>query len=231
MFDPVILTHQEAIDRLVRTVGRIDKRHAANAFVASLASRRLDWRSALGSYAIFQHVRTHTPRVLGHRCTYCGFYTSDEERDLNVLNFERHKWGGVRHDHVEYALLDLEAFVNSEPPTPNGEDIQVFRSLVRVISSVDRRVTSAQLQSHLAGVMKSNKAERDVLIAILGFCGVFGIPAHPGYSDAFVPADERVLPDRHFVDMPYPACWWTGNVGLNRSRLLEYFSHVLPDEA
>ena len=27
--------------------------------------------------------------------------------DANVLNFERHKWGGVRHSSIEYGALDL----------------------------------------------------------------------------------------------------------------------------
>jgi hypothetical protein len=231
MFDPVELTHSDAIARLLRVVERTNRRQMADAFLASLSTRRLDWRSALGSYAVFQHLSKHQPRAVEHRCSECGLYMNTTEYDFNVLNFERHKWGGVRHDRVEYALLDLEIFIGADPPKPTAEDVAIFQRLIRAISSVGRTVTSAQLQSHLAATLKSNKAERDVLIAILGYCGVLGVPAHPGYSDAFVPCEKRLLPDRHFVDMPYPACWWNGETGLNRAKLAEYFSHVLRDEA
>lgn len=231
MFDPVELTHSDAVARLLRAVASTDRRKVSDAFLASLSTRRLDWRSALGSYAVFQHMSSHTPQGLERSCTECALYLHTTANDFNVLNFERHKWGGVRHDRVEYALLDLELFMGIEPPKPAAEDLAIFRTLVHAISSVEPTVSSAKLQSHLASMLKSNKAERDVLVSILGYCGILGTATHPGYSDEFVPSEKRRLPDRHFVDMSYPACWWSGETGLNHAKLAEYFGHVLRDEA
>jgi hypothetical protein len=53
MFDPEPIDHSEIIHKLQESLHLIDKRSVANAFLASLSSRRLDWRSALGSYAVF----------------------------------------------------------------------------------------------------------------------------------------------------------------------------------
>ena len=53
------------------------------------------------------------------------------------------------------------------------------------------------------------------------------VPGHPGYHDAFVPVGGRHLPDRHFTDMAYPACWWRGSDGVNPAALQDYFGHVL----
>jgi hypothetical protein len=39
--------------------------------------------------------------------------------------------------------------------------------------------------------------------------------------------DTKQLPDRGFVDMAYPACWWTGAVGVNRETVLVLFGHLL----
>ena len=169
----------------------------------------------------------HSPLVAERRCAICGLYLNNSDEDLNVLNFERFKWGGVRHDDVLYASFDLNLFLAGEIPTPKPEDVAIFRSLITAISAVPAEVTSATLHTHFAKVLKSNKAEREVIIAILGFCGILGTLEHPGYSDAFIYVSERKLPDRRFVDMSYPACWWRGLVGLNRTKLNEYFGHIL----
>lgn len=227
MFDPVELTHLDGVSRLINAVARTNRRQVADAFLASLSTRRLDWRSALGSYAVFEHMPAHTPHDSERSCPVCGLYLHATPYDFNVLNFMRHKWGGVRHHLVEYALMDLEIFMGIEAPKPVAEDRAIFRSLIRVMSSVGPDVSSAKLQSHLKPLIKSNKGERDVLIAILGYCGILGTAEYPGYSDEFVPSRKRRLPDRHFIDMPYPACWWSGAAGLNQQKLAEYFGHVL----
>ncbi|CAN7449220.1 hypothetical protein [Rhizobacter sp. LjRoot28] len=227
MFEPLELDHAETLKQLSSLVERLNRRKVADAFLASLSSRRLDWRSALGSYAVFQHLPAHNAGTGEHRCQVCGFYLRERVQDLNVLNFERFKWGGVRHDQVAYAALDLGLFLEAAIPSPTVEDIRIFRTMVSAIDAAPSKATSGALHSYFGKVLKSNKAERDVVIAILGFCGILGTPAHPGFSDAFVPIDQRQLPDRHFVDMPYPACWWRAESGINQSKLAEYFGHVL----
>ena len=51
MFDPIRPTHGEAISRLHSVIHRLEPRQVADGFLASLSTRRLDWRSALGSYS------------------------------------------------------------------------------------------------------------------------------------------------------------------------------------
>lgn len=227
MFDNVRIDHDEMLARLGHAVARLDRRRVADAFLASLSSRRLDLRSALGSFAVFEHLPMHAP-VDGTRCATCGLYwQSSEAADLNVLNFERHKWAGVRHDQPLYALLDLELFLREPAMLPSSEDVRIFRELVSAIEAAAPTVTASMLHKCFTGVFKGNKAERDVIVAILGFCGVLETRDHPGYSRRFVPYHERALPGRRFVDMPYPACWWHREAGLRVEALHEYFGHVL----
>lgn len=227
MFDPVTLDHDLAIVQVVELVAKLNRRRVADAFLASLSTRRLDWRSALGSFSVFQHIQAHAPAKEAHHCRICGFHLSSVKHDLNVLNFERFKWGGVRHDQVVYAAMDLSLFLKESVPEPVAADIEIFRSIVAAIDGAPLSISSANLHSRFAKVLKSNKSERDVLVAILGFCGVLETPACSGYSSNFVPVGERRLPDRRFVDMPYPVCWWQGDIGINQKWLLEYFGHVL----
>jgi hypothetical protein len=227
MFDPISSDHDDEISRLLSSIKKLNRRRVADAFLASLTTRRLDWRSALGSYAVFQHFVSHSPQINNGRCSFCGIYSQSCEIDLNILNFERFKWGGVRHDVISYAALDLELFLAEPVANPTVEDIEIFKNILSAIDAVPSNVTSAALQSHLAKTIKSNKAERDILIGILGYCGILGTSLHSGYSATFTPSNMRPLPNRHFVDMPYPVCWWTREDGVNQLLLSEYFGHVL----
>lgn len=227
MFDASKLDHVQWLAKLITAVQQLDRRAVADAFLASLSSRRVEWRSALGSYAVFQHIKAHPPESNGKTCTSCGFDLDGDEEDLNVLNFERHKWGGVRHSQITYAAMDLDLFLQDSISKPRAEDKVIFRNIISALTATSPRVTSAAAQALFSGVVKSNKGERDMIVAILGFCGILGTAAHPGYSNEFVVPKQRKLPDRHFVDMPYPACWWRREDGMNDARLHDYFGHVL----
>jgi hypothetical protein len=228
MFDEVRLSHDDVVKRAIAAVRAVDRENVANAFVASLASRRLELRSALGSFAVLQHFPRHGATTRRGACPVCGEYDRPSEpEDLNVLNFERFKWGGVRHDQPLYAALDLELFARLAAPAPGPDDVRLLTALVDAIEAVPPRESSASLEKHLAKVFKSNKAERDALIAILGLCDILSATGHPGFMRKFVPSSERELPDRHFVDMAYPACWWTGADGVSREALAYWFGHLL----
>jgi hypothetical protein len=227
MFDSEPLDHEHALRDLRESISRLNRQVVADAFLASLSTRRLEWRSALGSYTVFQHMHLHVPAGSVDRCEICGLYLNQTEQDLSAMNFERYKWGGVRHDQVGYAALDLKLFLSMGTPKPVKEDIRIFHSIVSAISTASAEVTSATLQEHFGKLLKSNKAERDVIIAILGFCGILETLGHPGFSDSFIPVNKRTLPNRRYIDMPYPACWWEGRVGVNSVKLNEYFGHAL----
>jgi hypothetical protein len=227
MFDPITLSHSQVVRQTIAAVRAVDRKTVADAFVVSLSSHRLDLRSALGSFAVMQHLPQHKgPKGL-HVCPLCGEWDDDQPRDHNILNFERFKWGGVRHDQPEYASLDLRLFQAAPAVGPDRSDVAVLKSVLKAIQSAPRSTTSAALEKQLAKTFKSNKAERDTVVAILGYCGVFVTTDHTGYLDRFVPSSERALPDRRFVDMPYPACWWQRSDEVNEDALNYWFGHLL----
>lgn len=227
MFDPVQMDHELALRGLESAIRRLDRQRMADAFLSSLSTRRLDWRSGFASYAVFQHMPTHTALKRDSRCDFCGMSPGRPTVDLNVLNFERFKWGGVRHDQVLYAAFDLQQFLKENVSPPRADDVSIFRAIIDSVRAAPGQTTSAELQSHLPKSFKSNKGERDVLVAMLGFAGILSIPGHPSYTDAFVPMSARQSPNRRFVDMSYPACWWVASNELDEAKLGEWFSHIL----
>lgn len=107
---PRALNHDGWVAAARAAVDEVTPEEVGEAFVATLNSRRLDLRSALGSYAVARHLPVHAfSASQSRRCAVCG-PPEFREADLNLLNFERFKWGGVRHDAVEYVAFDLEQF-------------------------------------------------------------------------------------------------------------------------
>ncbi len=187
----------DIVSRANAAVCVVDRRTVANEFVASLSSRRLELRSALGSFAVLQHFPQYTIPRQRDACPVCGVYNRGAERkDLNVLNFERFKWGGVRHDKPLYASLDLQLFQELSRIDPTAGDVAVFKDLLQAIESTPVTKTSATLESISRKVFKSNKAERDNVVGILGLMREFSAcPRIPVIYIGSSPIQSKQCPD------------------------------------
>ena len=232
MFEYIQLSHAESVRRAREAVRQIKRQAVADAFVVSLASRQLELRSALGSFAVHQHLPEHPFEIrtdYSHTrdCAVCGDLNFENDLDLNVLNFERFKWGGVRHDQPAYAGFDLQLFQRLPRVTPTSEDIALFKQLLAAMEAVPAKTNNVKLEKYLAKTIKSNKSERDTVVGILGYCGILATSEHPGFIHSFVPETERHLPQKHNVEMAYPACWWQISEGINKEAVHYWFGHLL----
>lgn len=223
MFDPIELFHDDAVAAARKSVTNADHQTVTQAFIASLGSRRLDLRSALGSYAVGRHLSTH-PLISSPgspSCAYCGAYERSE--DPNLLNFERIKWGGVRHTHPRYIALDLELFSAQEPIAPSESDVAIFASILESARAMGPKARLTDLAKSLSKLLPSNDAERRTLIGILGYAGILIDPNRPGFREHFVPASEREHTRFHKDDWPYPVQWWSGSHGVNEAAVADWF--------
>ncbi len=227
MFDTLDVRHDELVASARQLARAITREHVANAFVASLETRDLPRRSALGSYALTHHLPKHTHDEPRTQCPVCGMYGGPSKIDRSVLNFERFKWAGVRHEQIGYATFDLEQFRSLPPVTPTPAARGLLESLLEAIDAAPQSTTAASLHKVLPASIKANKAERDILVGILGLAGVLRTAEHPGYHEGFVGYRERTPPARRFVDMHYPACWWRREDGTNHAAVEYWFGHFL----
>jgi hypothetical protein len=177
MFDPVRWSHDEVITRLLAEIRSTSPRDVARAFLSSLATRRLELRSALGSYSLFRAFAYHTvqsrPGSDGQVCDRCGWVLMpDSDQDLNILNFERFKWGGVRHNDPLYALLDLREFRAHGRYESHAEGLEILKTIIDTARSMSATSKPRDLERALATLVRSNKAEREILLEILSYCGV-----------------------------------------------------------
>lgn len=226
MFEPLALSHDQAVEAAKRAVNQITMESVSLAFVASLTSRRLDLRSALGSFAVGRHLQKHRKQEMGPNssCTYCGEY--DISADPNIMNFERFKWGGVRHYNPAYIALDLQNFAAQEQLAPKSEDYEILRAIIQTAKAIGPKQRLADLDRALGKTLSSNSAERRTLIGILGYAGILVDQSRPSFLKRFVPCLERERTPWHTDDWPYPVQWWDGSHGVNETALSAWFPDI-----
>lgn len=228
MFDPVSLDHNEIIKWFLRVFDETSKKHIVKCFLSSLSIRRLDWRSGLSSYALGRHCPKHNFSINSNVfCRTCGMIERKEQHNINILNFERFKWGGVRLSDPLYAAFNLEILNKEITPNPTKEDIAIFNEIIETIKYSDQTDKPGHLEKKLASIIKSNNYERRVIIEIMGICGILETENHKGFFDSFVSYTNRPVRPVNKTDWSYPVDWWTGKDGLNESALEFYFSEYL----
>jgi len=192
MFDKISVTHDSLVKATIKARDAVPLRDLARAFLASLSTRLLYLRSAIASYANCSELKPHrfTPHEypdMKYLCGECGATKKESKIDLNVLNFERIKWGGVRHEDLTYNMFDLQQFAREEIPKPNDEDVAIFKKILKTIDSSAAADHPGTLEKRLNGVLPANKDERRTLLEILACLGVlsptrYDRPSH-GKSD------------------------------------------------
>ena len=237
LFDyPSYESHSDTLNRLKNTLSQIDKTDIANAFLFSLSTRRLEYRSALGSYyyakAIPKHEKMDGYHPMTSHCYLCGWYAWKDEPDeldlhcssYNTFNYERYKYGGVRHTQLNYALFDLEQFLKLPKVNPCEEDIRIFKDIMSCVAKLEPKDKVGKLRALITKekVLKSNKDEVSVLLGELGICGILAGNDYPSYDIYFANEYERA-PVEHSNDFDYPVNRWYASDGINIEKLREVF--------
>jgi hypothetical protein len=235
MFDyPKSESHDEVLQRAKQLVSSIDKLDAAHAFLYSLSTRQLQYRSALGSYYYIKSIPLHAQKDRHggkSHCEICNWYGFKEKPDgyelahgVNVFNFERYKWGGVRHDGLTYALFDMEQFLKLPKVMPTNQDAQILRLMIEAAKSMAPKAKAGKLIAKILSekILPANKAELSVLLGILGICDVFNSSGAKGYLHSFTDTYGR-SPTEHTNDHKYPLCRWRAADGINAAALYEVF--------
>jgi hypothetical protein len=220
----LIMSHDELIHEIKKQLSYITLHSVSNAFLYSLSTRKLEYRSALGSFVIARSLPIHrfTESYFNRICGVCGEYES-VDINRNVLNFERYKWGGVRHLHLEYMLFDLEQFRKLEPVVPSKEDNDIFSGVIRKVMDLNSSSGIRDLEKSLSKVLKSNKAEREVLLQILCFCGILENPEYSGFSSKYTNFIDRPDAVAHKNDWSFPSYLWKAEHRINIQALKEFF--------
>jgi hypothetical protein len=171
---------------------RITALEAGEAFLASLSSRRLDLRSALASYALLRYLPEHVFTAWQNwGCAVCGIGGRDgtvTAEDLNAFSQAGFGMAGTPGD-IRYAAFDLEQFLRAPRLTAGSRDIAIAQQMIDFLRQLPPKTTAAQAAPNLK-MVPGTRSEREVLIDILGVCGILNAPGHPGYDGRSSPGDS-----------------------------------------
>lgn len=173
-FDDVELSHDALVARVVAARENTSRALVIRGFIYSLSSRLLEYRSALASWTTLDGFEAHDfERGTDGDCAICGWGERAQWQDFNVLNFERHMWGGVRHLQEQYATFDLERFSELPPPSLVPDDVEHLRRLLETLGSLEPSWPITKINKAISSaVLPSNQSEREVLTEILSQVGV-----------------------------------------------------------
>ena len=242
LFDyPKYETHSDMLKRLHIILAQIDPKDIANAFLFSLSTRRLEYRSALGRYyyaiAIPEHEFMHSNNeilaALSDHCYLCGWSAwkikpnkTDIRSGYNHSNYRRYKYGGsiIGDININYALFDLEKFLKLPKVKPTYEDKRIFAQILSCVKNLENFDKVGKLRDLIrkSKIMKTNKDELSVLLGQLGICGILASHAFPSYDQYFANEYERD-PVEYKNDFAYPVNRWKASDGINSKRLIEVF--------
>lgn len=245
LFDyPEYETHSDTLKRIRSVLAQIDPKDIANAFLFSLSTRKLEYRSALGSYyyaaAIPEHefMKSHNEILADaiNQCYFCGWSAWEKEPSksdirfgYNYYNFDRYKYGGCPiSPNVNYALFDLEQFIKLPKVNPTDEDKRIFANILSCVDSLKSSDKAGKLRDAIAKakIFKSNRDEISVLLGQLGICGILASDEFPGYDVYFANEYERD-PVEYKNDFAYPVNRWHARDGINTERLIKVFGEDL----
>lgn len=237
MFDyPQPISHEETMKRLSDVLSAISREDVANAFLYSLSTQRLEYRSALASYYYAVAIPKHENVPDGYGvCSVCGFKewkradqsvvkTSAFTEGFNRFNYQRYKYGGGLGIDFNFALFDLEQFVKLPRVSPCDEDIGIFKRILGCVGKLEGwRDKVAKLQKAVIHekILKTNADEMSQLLEALGMCGVLTERNYPALEEKFVTFDE--IRSLQFSEWDYPINMWRAYCGVNKERLLKVF--------
>lgn len=239
MFDyPKYISHDESLKKLDSLLNKINPVDVANAFLYSLSTRKLEYRSILGSYYFGKAIHKHAiydPYNTSNskRCYMCGWYAWNKEPDeydlkhgLNVLNFERYKFGGVRYQSIDYIIFDIEQFLKLPKVTPNDNDREILERILQCVNKLEPSDKAGKLRNMITKekIFKTNKNEISGILNILGICGVLSCDEFPCYEDEFVDEYSR-FPIEHKNDFDYPVNRWHASDDINYIKFEKVFGY------
>lgn len=216
----VKVRHDEALDRLREAIGKADRERIGAAFVASLGSQPLVYRSALRSYAVGAHMPRHnwTGRGRSPTCEVCGMAKSIEE-DLVQVEAERYLSGIAGFTEPFRAAYDLELFDGLPQAEPVKGDKDTLQQLLKLVRAAGEKETATQLVKKTSGLIAGDQYIRSYVIETLGYCGILETPEHQGFFKGHVAFADRQARPQARIEMEPPAVWWRGKHGINEKAL------------
>lgn len=244
-----VMTHDEIISEIKLLSDRILVDDAAKAFLYSLSSGDMRYRTTISSLIWAKALPKHssltnkTEGIYG-RCNLCSCshgLNYPEEIDFNEFNVFRYlspTQYGNRPDfgQAEYVLNDLREFEKLPTVEPTEEDYYILNRIFGVIGTLKSHNKAVALISDIRKQKIINATGNGIhcLLGTLSMCGILETDKEKGYLHTFTNCNDRDL----FMDGDffYPLKHWKAKFGVNYEAVQEIFGgfcedRLTPDKA
>ncbi|REC60846.1 hypothetical protein DRF65_18760 [Chryseobacterium pennae] len=228
MYEQENISHDDICRRIKAAVAKIEKQDVVNAFLYSLSTRQLEYRSFLSSYCIAQSLSEHSfiasPEPNEGICAVCELHTFEFEEpiEFNTINYFKYKHGAC-FDSLIQVLFDVEQFPKLPVVMPGDNDDKILNELKEIIETSEPNDRVSQLKKRISKTFKSNDDERVALLEIMGVIGILHDDEHFGYAEQYITYPERKHRPIRNDDVGYPARWWQGKFGIDAEKWEYWF--------
>ncbi|MEK3824133.1 MULTISPECIES: hypothetical protein [Paenibacillus] len=216
--------HEDTIRELRTLAERWILQEAAQAFVASLWSAPMIWRSLLTGKLIATSIPDHeySPYPSSRKCQICGLDVNDGV-DTSLQWYWRMTNGTpLDGDIFGHVLALREMAASQEPPVPNEYDRWTLRAVLTVLRNLPPKTRYSKAADALKKEQllptKKVYVYRE-LLETLALIGILDTPEQPGMITAFTSYAERDKRPNTRVEVQAPLAWWDSSVGINEHNL------------
>ncbi len=222
----IYLSHDEAVLGAISAVHDSSKERLAGSFLASLSTRRLHLRSGLGTFAILRNLPKHALQLGEAHCAVCGVAPSQNPVGRNLAMAALFTSGGVIGVTPQALQFTLRQYnVLTTAAAPCSEDFRIFSTILDVLSDAAETDTAkVKVERGIRAIdgFKCNKAEAQLILETLGYCGVLQPVGRPSMLDRYVSIGHAPR-SSHSSDWRYPVDLWHGKDGINREAMRFWF--------
>lgn len=224
----VTLTHDAAVTELRARAREVDERAAADAFVASLGSAPVRWRSLLPATVLGSTLPDHAFDGRPDRtCDVCFVDPEVTVDTTDAWRSRRTNGSPLPGDVVPYVLALREAPAPWPAPTPH--DVWTLHEVLRTLRELPpgTRPGAAAKAVHRERLLPGRPQHAVTsLLEDLALLGVLQTPEHPGLLTRFTTARERDRRPSVRVEVSAPLGFWTAEHGVHAGVVERLFGHL-----
>ena len=240
------MTHDEIVEEIRTLSTRISLASAAKAFLYSLSSGDMRYRTALSSLVWARVLPVHECVSNGMEktewrtpfCTVCGCthgFTAKEKIDWNrygVFRYLPPKQYGREPDFgcAEYVLHDLREFEKLPAVEPCDADYRILNGIFACVKQLKPHNMDIALLAEIRSRKLLDETGNAIhcILGVLSRCSILESPEHRGFLNSFTNYDDRGL----FRDglSFYPLNFWRGRFGVNETAVNEIFGSFSGDK-
>jgi hypothetical protein len=238
LIEPRRQSHDDLLNELTKVRKQIEIKDLVNGFLHSLSTGKNQYRTALASYLIARAIPEHKVKreyMSGlnrsdYACPVCGMKI-DEEYICHVEDslsryalYYPQKHTIQEMQTPDFLLFDLKQFKDLPKVSYTEKDVEILVNILKLAESMGDHNNYTALQKLItrSKIIDATGNEINVILSVLGVCGVLQTPERRGFAEKFTNITDRGFYGLE-TEISYPLFHWHGRNGVDKKALKDIF--------